>query len=68
MFRRNDQHLQMPLFSSIDSLAEKQQERLEASWAGTFYREVFMRIDERVSSPYYMPMDLPGPTYRLASW
>ena len=53
MFRRNDQHLQMPLFSSIDSLTEKQQERLEASWAGTFYREVFMRIDESIFAILY---------------
>jgi hypothetical protein len=46
MFRKNDQHLQMPLFSSIDSLPEKQQERLEESWAGTFYHEFFCRMDE----------------------
>ena len=38
MFRKNDQHLQWPLFSSIDSLPKKRQARLEASWAGTFYR------------------------------
>jgi len=43
----------MPLFSSIDSLTEKQQERLEASWAGTFYREVFMRIDESIFAILY---------------
>jgi hypothetical protein len=46
MFRKNEHHLQMPLFGSIDSLPKKQQERLEASWAGTFYREFFTRIDE----------------------
>jgi len=45
MFRKNDQHLQLPLFSSIDSLPEKQLKRLEASWAGTFYREFFVRVD-----------------------
>ena len=53
MFRRNDRHLQMPMFSSIDSLTEKQRKRLEASWAGTFYREVFMRIDESMFAILY---------------
>jgi hypothetical protein len=34
------------MFSSIDSLPEKILKRLEASWAGTFYDQVFVRIDE----------------------
>ena len=46
MFIANDRHLQMPMFSSIDSLPEKIRKRLEASWAGTFYDQVFVRIDE----------------------
>ncbi len=46
MFRRNDQHLQWPLMSDIDALPPKLRERLEASWAGTFYREIFVRLDE----------------------
>ena len=46
MFVPNDRHLQMPLFGSIDSLPEKILKRLEASWAGTFYDQVFARIDE----------------------
>jgi len=46
MFRKNDQHLQMPLLSSIETLPEKQLKRLDASWAGTFYRDFFVRIDE----------------------
>jgi len=46
MFVLNDQHLQMPMFSSINSLPEKQQERLKESWADTFYHEHFMRIEE----------------------
>lgn len=46
MFRKNAQHLQMPLFGSLDSLPAKQQERLAASWADTFYHELFCRIDE----------------------
>jgi hypothetical protein len=46
MFVANDRHLQMPMFSSIDSLPEKILKRLEASWAVTFYNQVFVRIDE----------------------
>jgi hypothetical protein len=53
MFRKNDQHLQMLMFSSIDSLPEKLQKRLEASWAGTFYRECFVRINEEVFAILY---------------
>jgi hypothetical protein len=53
MFRKNDQHWQMPMFSSIDSLPEKQRKRLEASWAETFYREVFVRIDEEPFAVLY---------------
>jgi len=46
MFRKNQKHLQPPLFSTIASLPEKQQKRLKASWADTFYQEIFMRIEE----------------------
>ena len=46
MFRKNDQHLQWPLISDLDALPPKLKERLEASWAGAFYREVFVRLDE----------------------
>jgi len=46
MFVPNDKHLQMSMFGSINSLPEKLQKRLEESWAGTFYREYFVRIDE----------------------
>jgi len=53
MFRKNDQHLQWPLFSSIDSLPKKHQARLEASWAGTFYHEFFCRIDEEPFAVLY---------------
>jgi len=53
MFRKNDWHQQMPLFSSIDSLPEKQRKRLEASWAGAFYREFFARIDEEPFAVLY---------------
>lgn len=53
MFRRNDQHLQWPLMSDIDALPPKLKERLEASWAGTFYREVFVRLDEKPFAVLY---------------
>ena len=46
MFRKNDQHLQMPLFSSINALPDKLQKRLAESWSGTFYHEFFVRLDE----------------------
>ena len=46
MFRRNDRHLHMPSNSSIAQLPEVYRERLAASWAGTFYREFFVRLDE----------------------
>ncbi len=47
MFRKNKQHLQHPLFSTINTLPSKQQKRLKASWAGTFYEEIFTRIEEQ---------------------
>ena len=53
MFRKNERHLQMPLFSSLDSLPEKQQQRLEESWADTFYHEFFCRIDEEPFAVLY---------------
>ena len=46
MFAPNKRHLQQPMFSSISSLPEKILKRLEASWAGAFYQQVFARIDE----------------------
>jgi Transposase domain (DUF772) len=53
MFRRNDQHLQWPLLSDLDVLPPKLKERLEASWAGTFYREIFVRLDEKPFAVLY---------------
>ena len=46
MFAPNKRHLQMSMFGSINSLPEKILKRLEASWGGTFYHQVFVRIDE----------------------
>jgi hypothetical protein len=53
MFRRNDQHLQWPLLSDLDALPPKLKARLEASWAGTFYREIFVRLDEKPFAVLY---------------
>ena len=53
MFVPNDQHLQMPMFSSISCLPKKILKRLEASWAGTFYHEVFVRTDEGICAGLY---------------
>lgn len=53
MFRKNDQHLQWPLISDLDALPAKFKERLEKSWAGTFYREVFVRLDETPFAALY---------------
>jgi len=46
MYRANQGHLQQPLLSDLDHLSEKARRRLEASWAGAFYREFFCRLDE----------------------
>ncbi len=46
MFRKNEKHLQPALLSQINQLPERQRQRLEQSWAGVFYREVFSRLDE----------------------
>lgn len=53
MYRRNDQHQQQPLFSTLDDLPDKQRQRLEQSWAATFYREFFSRIDEDIFAILY---------------
>jgi hypothetical protein len=46
MFRENDQHLQYDFLDPFEQMGEKMRRRLEESWAGTFYREIFCRIDE----------------------
>jgi len=46
MFRKNEKHQQIPMFSTLDDLPDKQRQRLENSWAATFYREFFCRINE----------------------
>lgn len=57
MFRKNNAHLQTVMLSSVDALPEKQQRRLAESWAGTFYRELFSRIDETLFAELYSGKD-----------
>lgn len=53
MFRKNVTHQQPALISAVRDLPEKQRERLEQSWAGTFYREFFCRMDEQLFAVLY---------------
>jgi hypothetical protein len=48
MFQRNDDHRQAGMFGTDKQMSEKRWQRLEASWAGTFYRDFFCRIDENI--------------------
>jgi hypothetical protein len=58
MFRKNQRHLQPALISNVQQLPERQRQRLEQSWAGVFYREVFCRLNEEPFSVLYA--DLPS--------
>ena len=58
MFKKNKRHIQPPLISEVSQLPERQFSRLEQSWAGIFYREVFSRLDEDAFSCLYS--DLPS--------
>jgi hypothetical protein len=53
MFRENKQHLQGQLYSTVSELPPAQRQMLESSWAGTFRREVFARLDESALSILY---------------
>jgi len=53
MFVPNQGHLQKPLFSTIDTLPKIVRKRLAESWAGTFYEELFCRIDEQMFEVLY---------------
>jgi len=57
MFKKNTKHQQPALISAISDLPEKQRKRLENSWAGTFYREFFCRIDEEAFAVLYSEVD-----------
>ena len=53
MFKPNTKHLQPAIISATSELPEKQRKRLEASWASTFYKEFFCRINEEVFAVLY---------------
>jgi hypothetical protein len=53
MFRENKRHLQPLLISHVNDLPAKQRQLLTESWADTFYRECFCRIDEGVFAVLY---------------
>jgi len=53
MFKRNDGHRQADMFGSVNELPAKSRQRLEDSWAGTFYRDFFSRIDEGLFAGLY---------------
>ncbi len=54
MFRENDRLLQFGLFDTVEQLPKKVHQRLEACWAGAFYREFFCRIDESPFAVLYV--------------
>jgi hypothetical protein len=53
MFKPNTQHLQPAIISATSELPEKQRNRLKSSWASTFYKEFFCRIDEEAFAVLY---------------
>jgi len=53
MFRKNDQHRQQRIFTTVDLLPESVQQNLKSSWAHVFYHEYFCRLDETVFSDLY---------------
>ncbi len=57
MFRENGDHKQQSFFSLKNFLTPKLWERLSNSWAGTFYQEVFCRIDEKIFALLYSDKD-----------
>ena len=57
MFRKNTKHQQPAIISAASELPEKQRKRLENSWAGTFYKEFFCRIDEEPFAVLYSNID-----------
>jgi hypothetical protein len=58
MYKPNQKHLQPPLISTVQALADKHRQRLEQSWAGEFYRQFFCRLKEQPFACLYA--DLPS--------
>ena len=53
MFRAQTDHLQLSFLDTVAQFRETKRQRLEDSWAGTFYHKVFRRIDESIFAPLY---------------
>lgn len=53
MYRANKRQLQPALISNVNELPEKRRQRLEQSWAGTFRREFFSRLNEDAFAVLY---------------
>jgi hypothetical protein len=53
MFRQNEEHRQQSFFNAENQLPPKLRAALRESWAETFYRELFCRIDETLFAPLY---------------
>jgi len=53
MFRTNEEHRQAQMFTTLGTLPAKERAVLEESWAATFYREVFCRLDEQPFAVLY---------------
>ncbi|MBC8265093.1 MAG: transposase [Anaerolineales bacterium] len=53
MFRAHTDHLQTDFLDTVAQFPESKRQRLEDSWASTFYHEVFCRIEESIFAPLY---------------
>lgn len=53
MFQKNDGHLQQSFINGLNELPEKLQKRLEESWSSTFYKNVFVHIEEEIYAVLY---------------
>jgi hypothetical protein len=54
VFKQNFTHLQIPFTSNVDELPDVLRKRLQNSWAGSYYRDVFCHIDETVFAVLYV--------------
>jgi len=53
MHRKCSPNTQFPLINSLNDLSEKQRQRLDASWAAVFYREIYCRLKEEPFAVVY---------------
>lgn len=53
MFQKNKGHEQQRMFTAVDQLSVIAKKRLEESWAQSFYKDYFCKIDETIFSVLY---------------